>query len=156
MAIALVTAAVVVLVAIIVRNTKREKSMAEDGLIIERRHNFVKQAEIFTTKASIPDFHAAFEKMDKPPMGLTWDGDSRKGLYFKTNLGFEAQLLAMNSDSDAHRYQFNFTKWRTYNGTPQYITEMNALVTAVEKAFLSVDPSTKVETQDMKVKSSMF
>ncbi len=38
-------------------------------------------------------------------------------------------------------------------GTPQNLTGMNMLLTAIEKAILSVDPNTQVRTEEMKVKT---
>ena len=136
---------------------KQADEMLASGKIILRDPDFMKNAQIFTlSKVSMDDLIAALKNEGLPFVGLEWKtGNDAMGFRYSD---WTAQMVKIGSDENCDRYEFVFLQWQTIRGSAVSFTQMNQLLTAVEKAFLRLDPSTKVQTERNKIntKSSFF
>lgn len=134
---------------------QRSKKLEDEGKIVKRDASFIESAEVFTLSGGdFADLVPALEKMNLSGTGASWESKgATRTVYFKSGHGWAAQLQALESDSEKSRYSFQFTNWQTRKGMPWRVDTMNMLLTSVEKAFLSLDPSTQVETTRIKTKS---
>ena len=133
----------------------RNKKLVSEGKIIKRNISFIKSAETFTlTGGDFTNVVAALKAMDISGIGVGWESKGEtQTVIFRSKHGWDAQLSALASDDEKYRYSFQFTRWQTSNGVPQRADTMNMLLTAIEKAFLSLDPNTQVTTAPIKVKT---
>ncbi len=134
---------------------KQADAMLSSGQIIQRDPGFVEMAQTFTlAKATQEEIVAAFKREGLPFAGLEWK-TAEGAMGFRYN-GWTAEIISLGSADGRDRYRFSFTGWRTVGSschTVADITQMNQLLTAIEKAFLKLDSSTKVQTERIKVKS---
>jgi len=143
-----------VVVYFIVAPVIREAGKLEsEGKIITRDVNFVETAQIFTiSKVSMENLIAAMKNEGLPFAGLEWKTSS-DAMGFKYN-GWSAQMTKTDGDDTHDIYRFSFTQWQTMRyGTAADITQMNQLLTAIEKAFIKLDSSAKVKTERLKVQT---
>ena len=131
--------------------SKAIRQLMKEGRTIKRQITFVETAEIFTLSAG--EYNRIIDTikgMDFSGTGVAVESNKDKqAVLFKSN-GWAAQLYRMETDGDKDIYCFNFTKWQTYRGIPQNHIQMNILLTELEKAFLRIDPGTKVENARLK------
>ena len=146
--------AVIIVIAVAV-GQKRNQQLTDEGKVIKRDISFVESASTFTmTGADFAKIVTALKSMDISGTGASWESKgTTQTIVFKSNHGWAAQLNALESDGEKYRYRFQFTNWETQRGIPWRIDTMNMLLTAIEKAFLSIDPSTQVETTQFKTKT---
>ena len=134
---------------------QRNKKMISEGKIIKRNISFEEYAEVFTL--SNADFAQVVNKlktMDFSGIGVTWESlGSTKKVIFKSKSSWTAQLNALDNSDSKFRYNFQFTGWQTHKGATWGQDTMNMLLTSIEKAFLSIDPNTQVETSRLKTKT---
>lgn len=150
---------VVIVVAIIIGVTvgMKQKNVIDklisEGRMIKRDIDFMEKNYFYTSP--IATYKQIYEKLNSSDLsgtGVSWNG--RIGdISFQSTLGWSARLAEVESDDGNHKYLFHFTNWETYRGIPQNTTSMNVLLTTVEKCILSVDPTTKVTTTEMKLKT---
>lgn len=143
------------LIAVIVYfSMKKHKQLVGEGKIISRKPDFVKNAEIFTLH--IPDFSLVTEGVKAFPygeIGTNLKGSSTEQRFNFTASSWGAKLFRTSGDGESAEYRFEFTNWSTRNGMPTAALQMNMLLTAVEKLFLSIDGSTQVRTQPLELKT---
>jgi len=128
---------------------KQAAELQAQGKIITRNPNFVETAQIFIlSNVSMENIIAALKAEGLPFAGLEWKtGDDAMGFWYDK---WTAQVVKIDSDDDRDRYKFNFTEWQPYAGTAVNSTQMNQLLTAIEKAFIKLDSNTKVQTERIK------
>ena len=137
---------------------KQADEMFASGAIIKRDAGFMENIQRFTlSKASAENLIAAMKNEGLPFAGLEWKtGNDAMGFKYSD---WTAQLVKLDGDANSDRYEFGFLQWQTnqYGGSVT-VTQMNQLLTAIEKAFLKLDPNTKVQTErgKVKTKSSFF
>ena len=137
---------------------KQADEMVASGKIITRDANFMGNIQRFTlSKQSTESLIAAMKNEGLPFAGLEWKtGNDAMGFKYSD---WTAQLTKLAGGDNSDRYEFGFLQWKTnqYGGSVTF-TQMNQLLTAIEKAFLKLDPNTKVQTERSKVKtqSSFF
>ena len=136
---------------------KRNKRLIEEGKIIKRDISFIECAEIFVLKNA--DFEAVLSKLRESILDekLSWS-KREGGVVFKSGHGWTAQLTLNEQNADTYEYCFLFSAWQTRKGMPIGAETMNMLLTSVEKAFLSIDPDTQVNSvrQKLKTKTSFL
>lgn len=133
---------------------KFQNKMVADGKIISRRTNFMESAEEFTLSAVDPaQVTEAVKALDYAEMHTKMQGSSEQQLFKFTGITWSAQLHKLRDNGTQVVYRFEFTNWKTQNGTPQYGIYMNMMMTAVEKIFLSLDPNTQVRTVPLEFKT---
>ena len=134
---------------------RRNKEMIGEGRIIKRNFSFEEYAEIFTLyNADFAKVVPALKAMDISGTGVSWESKGMtKTVDFKSTHEWTARLSALDSVWDKYRYCFQFTSWRTHKGIPWRADTMNMLLTGIEKAFLSLDHNTQLETSRLKTKS---
>ncbi|MDR2558067.1 MAG: hypothetical protein LBC86_00770 [Oscillospiraceae bacterium] len=137
---------------------KQADEMLASGKIINRDANFMENVQRFNlSKVSQENLIAAMKKEGLPFAGLEWKtGDGVMGFKYAD---WTAKLIKLDGDDNSDRYEFGFLNWQTnkYGGSVTF-TQMNQLLTAIEKAFIKLDPNTKVQTErgKIKTKSSFF
>lgn len=92
----------------------------------------------------------AVQQFDSKKMCFTERSDSQRQVYiFSSSNGrhWTAQLLKTAQEGGLMAYRFEFTHLHKRNGVYAGEDNMNMLLTAVEKMFLSFDPNTKVQTE---------
>ena len=129
-------------------------ALMNEGRIINRDQDFMKNAQIFTlSSVSMESIVATLKNEGLPFDGLEW----RTGADAMTFKGsdWDAQMVKLESSEGRDKYQFSFLQWETmqYGGAVNF-TAMNVLLTAIEKAFLKLDPNTKVQTERIKVNTN--
>jgi len=154
LAIIVIVAAIVIGVAIGLKQRQANNKLLEEGRMIKRDISFVETAEVFTLSGA--DFERvvnAIWQADFSGAGVSIEKDSAKQAVMFKAKGWAAQLYRMEDDNGKYSYCFTFTAWQTYRGIPQDHAQMNQLLTAVEKAFLSIDPNTQVQASKIKTKT---
>ena len=138
---------------------KGHNKMVAEGKIVSRRPDFMKNAEIFTLSPVDPArVVEAVKGFDYRDMHTSMKGSSEKQSFQFSGNGWEARLYRVQADETQAVYRFEFTNWQSNGRMPQGGLDMNKLATAVEKAFLSLDPGTQVQTQPLELHTtrSMF
>jgi len=133
---------------------KQADAMFASGQIIKRDADFMKNSQTFTiSRVGMDALIAAIKDKGLPYEGLEWrTGDGV--MTFKSRY-WEAQMIKLDSDDNCDKWQFTFLSWEeTKYGSAISHTEMNAVMTAVEKAFIALDPNTKVQTERIKVNTN--
>lgn len=138
---------------------QRNKTLKAEEKIIDRNIRFIEEGEEFTLLIS--DKNIVTQKIKNLPyndIGVSMNGNSDKQIFNFSSTYFTAQLSLKESSSDKSVYAFSFTGWRERNGVAVELLKMNMLLTAIEKAFLSIDPNTQVRTWkiDFNTKTSIF
>jgi hypothetical protein len=130
---------------------KQAGKLFDEGKIITRDPNFVETAQIFTiSKVGTENLIAALKNEGLPFAGLEWKTAS-DAMRFEYS-GWSAQMVKVDCDDSHDKFKFNFTQWQTMKyATVVDITQMNQLLTAIEKAFIKLDSSAKVQTERNKV-----
>jgi len=133
---------------------KRGKKLMDDGRMIKRDISFVNTAELFTlTTVAFDGLIDTIKTMDFSGTGASAESSREKEAVLFKAKGWTAQLYKVEDSDNKSIYCFSFTNWQTYRGIPQNGVQMNILITEVEKAFLRLDPNTKVETARVKTKT---
>lgn len=151
----MVIVAVAIVGCVVFYNSKKKKALIENGAIIDRDNVFFKQEHIFQTKTS--DFSLITETIKKSDIfqeKVSFEQHTaKKQAIFrnKVNFGtFVARLIATDQHEEDGRYCYKFQveAWREgkYGITRQDLLGANELLTVIEKAFLSLDPNTSVQS----------
>ena len=151
-AIVVIVIAVAIGVAIGVKRGKELKALQDDGKIVRRDMHYAERGQEFTAK--IGSYGALKEALEKQGIPCNAEGNTATQIAF-SGTNFKARLYKVDFDqpSGVGVYRFEFTHWETGRYTYANETGMNMLLTAVEKAFLSLDPNTGVSSYDMKFKT---
>ncbi|MDR3209051.1 MAG: hypothetical protein LBT36_00280 [Oscillospiraceae bacterium] len=151
----IVAISVVIVAAWLYLNLRRNKKLLEAGRIIKRDSHFIESSETFTLSGGeFAKLVPALQTMDITGTGVSWESKgATQTVSFKSGNGWTAVLTALERGGEKYRYRFQFTGWKTRNGAPLSEDTMNMLLTSLEKAFLTLDPNTQVETERFKTKS---
>ena len=128
---------------------KAHNKMVAEGKIISRRPDFMENAEEFILSPVDPaSVTEAVKGFDYQGMHTSMKGSSEKQIFQFSGNGWESRLYRLPAEETQSVYRFEFTHWKTNSGMsmPQGALDMNKLTTAVEKAFLNLDPHTQVRT----------
>ena len=137
---------------------KQADEMLASGAIVTRDADFMNNIHIFTlAKVSMESLISAMKNEGLPFSGLEWKTGTDI-MAFKYS-DWTAQLVRLNDSEDFDMFEFGFLQWQTnkYGGSVT-VTQMNQLLTAIEKAFIGLDSNTRVKTERGKVtsKTSFF
>jgi len=130
------------------KNKKKTELMSK-GLIVERNDSFFKQAHVFATR--VGDFSAIAAYIDRNALNeqkITFEpyiGHGQIVFNNQINFGsFRARLTTLGMSNGLYYYQFQVEAWRDgqYGTTRQDIFGANVVLTAIERAFLRLDPET--------------
>lgn len=152
----------VVIGAMFYYNAKQNSQLTADGKIIDRGRTFMEQAEVFTLNGNSSQIAEEVRKLSYAEMKVAMTADGEQNVFRFAYDSFAGAWHAVLYQKEAPvgrlAYQFQFTDWRNRDGYAVGYREMNMLLTAVEKMFLSVDPGTQVQTQllDTKTKHRFF
>ena len=145
---------ILILVVVGVIGEKRQRRLKEEGKIIERAGRFYENATWFFTSASWESILDAVQKRDFSDAGVThpYSGGT-KAVVFNSRHSWSAQLKHIGERDGRSVYSYSLTNWKTNNGGAWRGDTMNMMQTAIEKVFLSLDPSVTVETHKMQLKT---
>ena len=134
-------------------NNRKKTELMSKGLIIDRGNGFYKQAHLFasgvgdfTTIASAIDRNVLYEQK------ISFEPYIEYGQVIfqnRINFGsFSARLKTLGLHNGLYHYQFQVETWRDgkYGTTRQDLFGANVLLTAIERAFLRLDPETHVDS----------
>lgn len=139
----------------------RKSKLKDAGQIIDRKNDFTHKAEEFTlTVTDKNQITNGVKGLPYSDMNVSMKGDSEKQAFYFNGGTFEAQLWLKSEENGKVVYEFNFTHWMEPNSisTVDGFYNMNKLLTAVERMFLSVDVNTQVKSWYLKThtKASLF
>jgi hypothetical protein len=135
-------------------NVKRTNALTESGRIVKRGGNWYENAEQFTLSGA--DFERVVKGIQASDLSGTGvsvsKNDQKQALWFTTST-WRSVLRKLENAGDKDVYEFSMLHWKEHNGVVQTGVEMNILLTAVEKVFVSIDPATQVTTRPISVKT---
>lgn len=149
-----VATALVIGIAVFIGLKQRKvlKGLKAEGKIVDRSLNFAEKGEEFTAK--IGSYTALKEQLLKLVKICAMEGNTSSVVKFQSKC-YAARLLRVDFDepSGIGIFRFEFTRWKEGDYTYVDNTEMNMLMTAVEKAFLNLDPNTGVKKYNLSTKT---
>ena len=111
-----------------VKQAQRNKELYESGKMTKRNYKITDEAEEFTLVGA--DFSNVSRAIDSYNFADYRISDGKNIWYF------------------------SFMNWKEDRyGLPEDVTEMNILVTGIEKIFLSIDPNTEVKNTPIQTKT---
>lgn len=141
-------------------NASKKDKLKSENKIIDRDPIFFKREHCFETSVSgLKEIGDAIDKGALSSETISFEPDYERGIIiFHNNVSFGtfgAALRNAGNENGIYRYSFKIDAWRERNGgiTRQDMFNANVLLTAIEKAFLKLDPQTKVSEQATKIKS---
>jgi len=132
---------------------KKKTELVTKGLIIDRGNGFYKQAHVFATR--VGDFAAIAGNIDRNVLAgqkISFEPFISQGqVLFQNQISFgsfRARLKTLGLHNGLYHYQFQVEEWRDvqHGTTRQDIFGANVLLTAIEKAFLRLDPETNADS----------
>lgn len=130
------------------------KKLLDAGKIIDRKKDFMEEAEEFALRVPDPAMVTdALRALNYAEFRCRMQEDGNQQIFQFTGSGWAARLFRKDLQQGYSLYRFSFTNWKTRNGMPENALQMNQLLTAVEKMFLSIDPQTQVRSEPIQVKT---
>ena len=144
-----------ILAAAVTIGLARNKRLIREGKIVKRKGSFFEEEELFVTSASFESVLDALNRTDLSGAGVTLHPDPGSGqaVLFRSKHGWDSKLSRRETGDGKNRFRFAFTAWTTRDGIPWRADTMNMMLTAVEKALLSLDPDATVETRPMQIRT---
>ena len=148
-------------------NKKALDAAIEAGEMRKRPSNFIDKTYVFITKvnssAKIEKSLTEILNLEKAKITMSdFKNDYADFASQAASGSFQARLQKLEEAKGAkeHKWQFNAIHYQQYRGTTRVadVTGMNLLLTAIEKAFVQLDPETEVEERftKMKTKTKLF
>lgn len=141
-------------------NASKKNKLKAENKIIDRDAIFFKREHFFeTSTSSLREIGEAIDKSVLSSESISFEPNYEHGIIvFHNNVAygtFGAGLRAAGDADNVYKYSFKIDAWRETNGaiTRQDFFNANVLLTAIEKAFLRLDPQTKVSDQATKITS---
>lgn len=133
----------------------RNKELMEEGKIIQRCGSFWENMETFTTRVPYAAVLNAIQNTDYSDLktDIYPNVNGQAAVLWKSSHAWNAKLTYLGENAGWQMYRFNFTGWRTRNGSPYRPDTMNMMMTRIEKMILSMDPATRVQSQKMQLKT---
>lgn len=138
------------------------KKHEEEGTFIDRPTRFAECGEEFTARiGSVDELDKAISGMLIPKgisVRVVKDVENIRFDFISTCFSAVLYSKEVNNDSGKGIYRFEFLKWK--EGDFGYISgvKMNALLTSIEKTFMSIDPETRsiFYKVDFKIKTGLI
>jgi len=157
--IAVILAGVAYVVFGTMRDSKKTKRLHESGIILSRSNGFYKKIYYFT--ANTGDFSAVsaaidFNLLRAMKISVKPDIPGGKVVFQMRRRVFVAALQQEGMQNEGHLYTFGFLRWKESVGLMEGADSANALLTAVERAFIKIDPSATVESAQAAFQERFF
>lgn len=152
----LLVAAAVIYGFIFWRQKNKSDKLISEGKIIERKGAFWEKCQDFILAPV--DGKLLVQKLKALPyadMGVSVKSDAANLNFLFSHYGFQARLWHVGKEGEKDVYGFQFLNWKTRNGSIPAGFQMNMLLTAIEKMFLSFDPQTQIRTQVLETKTKI-
>ncbi len=152
MAVIIVISIAIIAVAVIIGEKKR-KELLDAGKIVKRPYNFHDMAEIFTLgPVSLQAIANVLGRSELGQMGISVQPDYQNQRIIFRQASWVGLLKYMGETGPAEMggksvYRLWISSYRTYRSSVQGATEMNEMMTVVEKTLLGFDPNTQVSTE---------
>ena len=128
-----------------------------EGSTVSRSRDFVAYSETFTLRhISDEEFRDAIEAASpNKDTGASMRGNASRVVFEGP---FRAELVRTEQSDEKTVYTFRFTNWSSRYGVATREEDMNLLLTAIERMFVSLDPETKVTSkkEDVTTKRSIL
>lgn len=138
--------------------SKKEDRLKEEGKIVNREPQYWRLTSYFSTQALKDAIFSSLQSsavLSENKINVQQGSAAGSTLIFSYKNKWTAELTYSGEKDGSHRYEFSFPHMTTRNGSPYGETEMNITLTAVEKAFLALDPNTTVRTREGQYKSKV-
>lgn len=124
---------------------KTRKALYTGGYVSNRSGAFWRQTQVYTTSAQ---FDGLFNSIKRffPPGAEGRKSTDQEYMMFKGG-DWEALLERSGEEAGKAVYEFQFTQYATTNGSVDNSEQLDAILTAVERAFLVEDPFTRYVTK---------
>ena len=148
-----------VLALVLLREQQQTSKMITRGLAVKRDIHFYKYIATFITNTR--DFAAVCSALDQAvfnEMQISSQPNAADGWIKFLNAGkmgtYQAVLQVDGNRGDRYAYSFQFLSWTGPSGemNKHDVLSGNVLLTAVEKAFITLDPNAGFERERMKIK----
>lgn len=141
--------AIAVVIGIVIARNNNKKF--ERGIAKKRSYDFYTQTHTF--KTVVPDLAALLSALDRNTLQaegvyLSQDAANNRWIFRNAQNTMTASLTALGEDADGiHRFLFKVNNWKERNGSIELSARMasNVALTAVEKAFVTLDFNAVVE-----------
>ena len=155
-AVALIIVGIIVIVFVIAG--KRGQKLREEGKMITRNAAFWESCEYLSTACDYQEIKDGIKRADLSgcDVSVQYDVNGSKLILFKSSHSWNAVLEWKGTANEGRQYvyELSFPAWKTMRyGTPYGLTQMNMLMTAVEKLFLSLDYDTTVQQRRKELKT---
>lgn len=147
---------ILIVVVILGAAAAKNKKLTSSGVIAQRDMGFWESAELFFTGCTFEEFTKAIRASEplltQYKVALEYHPEEEI-VTFKAKGAWNALIESLGESEGKQNLRFSFAAWNQRNGMPNGMLSMNVTLTAVEKAILSVDPKTTVETRKLKLKT---
>lgn len=139
-------------------NISKKNKLKAENKIIDRDAIFLKREHFFETSvSSLREIGDTIDKSLLSSEDISFEPDYEHGIIiFHNNISggtFGAGLRMAGNADGSYRYSFKIDAWREINMgiTRQDSFNANVLLTAIERAFLQLDPQVKVSDKATKI-----
>lgn len=149
--------AIIIALAVLAIGFYQKVQHRKEGSTISRTRDFAEYSETFTLRhLTDQEFNSAMSAAQPgAKAGVKMHGNAQQVLFEGS---FGAVLTRIENTDEKSVYVFKFTNWKSRYGSPVDAEDMNLLLTAIEKVFVSLDPNTQVSSkkEDITTKRSIF
>lgn len=133
---------------------RKEQGLRAAGSNIKRDYDAIRTAHIYSSPIiGASEFWDAITPSSLNETGAEAQLLERGAIRFVSqSYGYEAIMDQLADEEDEHRLRFSFVSWRGRSGGIEYATQMQVLLTSVEKALLALDPFVTVRHERMATK----
>ena len=155
---ALLGVVIIIFIVAAIKGSQRRNQLLAEGKIVQRPNYFWEYRQIVGTSATCETVWNAVDRTDFSAAGVSIQKnlDGEPLILFQHKGAWNA-VIKFDGEKDG-RYQFEifFSAWENIRGNLPYAApEMNIFLTTAEKMFLSLDPSTTVESHRMQLNSKV-
>jgi len=138
-----------------VKQAQRNKELYESGKMTKRNYTITDEAEEFTlVGADFSNVSRAIDSYNFADYRISVSPNKGNQSFTFVCKTWQAGLRQKNDADGKNIWYFSFMNWKEDRyGLPEDVTEMNILVTGIEKIFLSIDPNTEVKNTPIQTKT---
>ncbi len=155
MAVLIIVVIVVIGIVVALNSAKNVKGLVQEGKIIQRETNFFENEELFETTATYEQICKELRKIDfsDSKASAEYGIEGANAILFRSSDAWNAVLEEYGENGEKRVFRLYFPAWRVDRTGVINTISMNVLLTMVEKVFLSIDSSTTVKTNKLKVQT---
>ena len=143
---------IIIGVGLAIYKNARTNALKNDGMIVEREHNFFKNYEIIETKKfTFDDVVKEVEKVDFKKYKIGYEIDKKNKIVRFIYGKMRAEFCEIGAKGKTHTYKLSITRYEylTTTGFDKQVMnklEMNAVLTIMEKICTKLDEKVEIES----------